>query len=138
MIFLLLFLILAGLNAAAEYTHAETLLTRGTALAKSVVTTGTYDTDILCQGASVLVVQVQMTGAAAGDLTTSLFPFESDNATVAPISIPPMNSVGPTLNGGKVYYYAEYDVNALEKARLRVTNNNAGTQTIDRLSWHLA
>jgi len=45
--------------------------------------------------------------------------------------------VGPTLSGGKVYYYGQFDVQALEKVRVRITNNNVASQTIDRWSWRL-
>jgi hypothetical protein len=65
-------------------------------------------------------------------------PYEADNSTIMPIAMPPANSVGPTLSGGKVYYYAEFDVMALEKVRLRITNNNAGTKTLNSASWRLA
>lgn len=125
-----------GPNAAAEWVLGS-LLTRGKQEAVAIGAGGTNDTDIQVGGDGTLVLQVQMTGAAAGDLTAVMFPFEADNLTIMPIAIPPMNSIGPTLNGGKVYYYAEFDVSSLERVRLRLTNNNVGAQTIDRMSWKL-
>lgn len=96
------------------------------------------DTDILCVDRSTLVVQVDMTGAAVGDLGVQLNPYEADNATIMPVSIPPIRTIGPNLSGGHDYFYAEYDVSGLDKVRLRITNNNAGAQTITRSSWRLA
>ena len=114
------------------------LLTRAIETAIAIGAGGIRNTDIYCQGDATLVVQVEMTGAAIGDLTVAVQPFEADNLTVAPISIPPVQFVGPTLNAGKVYYYAQYDIQALEKARIAITNNNAGAQTINRWSWRLS
>lgn len=116
----------------------DALLTRGSEVAQSILTTANRDTDIPCGGDTTLTVQVDMNGTASGDLAVSVFPFEADNATVAPIAIPVLRSTGPTLAAGKVYYYAQFDVQALERVRIRITNNNAGTQTINRWSWRLA
>jgi hypothetical protein len=115
-----------------------TLLTRGNVLAAAIAAAGNNDTDILSGGDSTLAVEVEMTGAAVSDLTVSVQPYESDAATVMPVSMPVVQSVGPTVNAGKVYYYAQFDVTGVDKVRLRITNNNAGGQTINRASWRLA
>jgi len=112
-------------------------LTKGITTGQAINPASNYDQDIITQNWNTLVVEVDMTAGAAGDLVVSLFPFEGDNFTVMPIAIPPANSVGPSLSGGHDYYYGEFDVSSLDKARIRITNNNAGTQTINRWSWRL-
>lgn len=127
-----------GLNAAAEYTHAETLLTRGKQAGASILTAGNNDTDILCQNDGTLTVEVDMTGAASGDLTVQLIPFEADAVTLMGIALAPVGATGPTFAAGRVTYTAQFDVTAYDKVRFRVTNNNAGTQTLTRASWRLS
>jgi len=113
-------------------------LTRATTAGQAINAAANYDQDVMCVGDSTLVVEVDMTGGANGDVVLTVLPFESDNATVMPISLPPVSSVGPTLASGHVYYYAQFDVTALEKVRIRLNNANAGAQTITRMSWRLA
>ncbi len=127
-----------GLNAAAEWTHAEKLLTRGVQAGTSIGTGVNNDTDVLCQGDSTLTIEVDMTGAATGDLTVQVLPFESDAVTVMGVALPPVNAAGPTFGSGRVTYLAQFDITAFDKVRIRITNNNAGTQTITRASWKLA
>jgi hypothetical protein len=127
-----------GWASAAAWTHAEKLLDKGSQAGVSIGTGANNDTDILTQGVSTLVVQVDMTGGAAGDLTVQVLPFEIDAVTLMGVAIAPVTSTGPTLSGGHVYYTAQYDVTAYDKVRIRITNNNAGTQTITRSSWRLA
>jgi hypothetical protein len=114
---------------------SEQLLTRGKVEAQAIASGANFDQDVPCGGASTLVVQVDMTAGAAGDLSVAVQPYEGDNLTVAPIGIPVTNSVGPTLSGGHDYFYAQYDVTAVDKVRVRITNNNVGAQTITRTSW---
>jgi hypothetical protein len=113
------------------------LLTRGSESAQAISNGANRDTDVFCGGDATLVVQAELTAGAAGDLAVQVLPFEADNATVAPIAVPPTQSVGPTLAAGKSYYYGQFDVQALEKVRIRITNNNAAPQTINRWSWRL-
>jgi hypothetical protein len=115
----------------------ETLLTRGGETAQSIGTGVTRNTPVNTVGYSTLVVQAELTGAATGDLGVTVQPYEADNASIAPHAIPPVQSVGPTLSAGKVYYYGQWDVQALEQVNIALKNNNAGTQTINRWSWRL-
>lgn len=127
-----------GLNAAAEYTHAESLLTRGKQAGAAIAPAANNDTDILCQGDSTLTVEADMTGAASGDLTVQVLPFEADATTLAGVAIAPVTATGPTFAAGRVTYIAQFDVTAYDKVRIRLTNNNVGAQTVTRASWRLA
>lgn len=100
---------------------------------------GATDSDtIQCGGVSTLNVRVAQDAGASGDVTISILPFESDNTTIMPISVPPVSSVGPTLASGQTYFYAQYDVTAFSKIRFDVKNNNVGAQTVREKSWDLA
>lgn len=121
------------------------LLTRGKTEGASIGTGASVDlvgqdgsAFINCQGASTLVIEVDMTAGAAPDLGIQVNPVEADQLTVMPVAVPKVQEVGPTLQGGHDYYYGQFDVTALELVRVRLTNNNAGTQTITRASWRLA
>ena len=127
----------AGGTAASEWTVGD-LLTRGKQAGVAISNGANNDTDILCQGDSTLVIEADMTGGAAGDLTVQVLPFEADAATLMGVAIAPVTSTGPTLSGGHVYYAAQFDVTAYDKVRIRITNNNAAPQTITRSSWRLA
>jgi hypothetical protein len=115
-----------------------TPLTRATTAGQAIANGANFDQDIMCVGDSSLIVEVDMTGGASGDVVLTVLPFEADNATVMPITLPPVSSVGPTLNGGHVYYYAQFDVTGLEKVRVRLNNANVAPQTITRMNWRLA
>jgi hypothetical protein len=115
----------------------EALLNRAIIAGVAIGAGANNDQDIVIGGSSTLIAQVDMTGAATGDLTVSVLPFEADSTTIMPISMPVVQSVGPTLSAGHVYYYAQFDVTGLDKARLRINNANAGAQTITRASWKL-
>src|SRR5438105_10039035 len=111
------------------------LLTRGKSEGVAIGPAGTFDLPgdtglgiIHCEGESTLVVQVDMTGAANGDLTVAANPYEADNATISGVSLPVVQSQGPTLVGGHVFYYAQIDVTGVEAVRVRITNNNVGAQ----------
>ena len=121
------------------------LLTKGVTTAQAITGGGgVYDLlgpegppKINCEGDSTLVVQVDMTGAASGDLTTAVNPYEADGATLNAVALPVVQSTGPTFAGGKVMYYGQYDVSGVDAVRIRLTNANAGGQTISRASWRL-
>lgn len=124
------------------------LLTRGKQEGVSIATGVTVFLDgqqeagnpkIWCGGDATLVVEVDMTGGAVGDLAVVVQPYEADNATVqlTPILPAMQPTTNPAFAGGHVYYTAQYDVQAFEMVRISVTNNNAGTQTITRASWRL-
>jgi hypothetical protein len=127
---------------------AEYLLTRGKIEAQAIGAGGNVDLGnpvtpggvnvVPCGGDSTLVIEVDMTGGANGDLGLQVNPYEADDATIMPIAVPQVQGVGPTLNGGHVYQYAQFDVTGLEYVRVRITNNNAGGQTITRASWRLS
>jgi hypothetical protein len=120
-------------------------LTKGKTEAQAIGAGGNFDlvgqngdARIWVGGDSTLVVEVDMTGAANGDLAVVANPYEADGTTIMPVALPVVQSVGPTLNGGHVYYYAQIDVTGVDQCRVRITNNNAGGQTITRASWRLA
>jgi hypothetical protein len=113
-------------------------LTRGKQEAVAIANGANNDTDVYCGGDSKLVVMCQMTGGALGDIGLTVLPFEADNNTVMLTALAPVRAPANIFSGGKVYAEAEYDVAAFEKVRIRITNNNAAPQTIDRASWRLA
>lgn len=114
------------------------LLTRGKVEGQAIANAGNYDFDVMCGGDSTLVVEVDMTATAAPDVTVAVQPYEADGATVMPVAVPKVQEVGPTLSGGHDYYYGQFDVTGIDRARVRITNNNAVPQTITRASWRLA
>lgn len=127
-----------GPNAAAEWVTGS-LLTRGAHTAVSLPTTTTDFIDVDCAGDSELTVQADMAGAASGDLTVTVVPYESDNTTLntnAPLTA--IRASGPTFGGSTVGYEGTFDVSGVSKVRVIAKNNNAGTQTLNRLSWRLS
>jgi len=123
------------------------LLTRGkTPVNQAIGAGGNYDllgqagdAKIWCGGDSTLVVEVDMSGTAPGDLVVVVTPYEADNVTpmdniILPAVLAP--ATNPSLSGGRVYFYGQYDVTGLEMVRVRLTNNNAGGQTLNA-SWRL-
>jgi hypothetical protein len=97
------------------------------------------DPRIWVGGESDLTVLVEMTGAVVGDLAVQVNPYEADNATVIPMPLPASQApaTNPAFSGGKCYYTAAFDVSPYDMVRVRITNNNAGGQTINRASWRL-
>jgi hypothetical protein len=90
-------------------------------------------------GTDEIVVMVEITGAVSGDLAVTVLPVEADNVTNLPnITVPAVQSQGPTFGGAKVSFFGRYDVSAMEYVRIAITNNNAGTQNIIRASWRAA
>lgn len=127
-----------GVNAAAEYTHAETLLTRGKVTAVPLAPGASTTIDLLCGGDATLVVEAELTGAANGDLVISLRPFRSDGTLLASAPITAVRASGPTFSGGLVQYYGEFDVSSLDKVRITLQNQNVGAQTLNWASWRLS
>lgn len=113
-------------------------LNHGKRASFSLGAAGTDSDVIQCGGVSTLNVRVAQDAGAAGDITVSILPFESDNATIMPISVPPVTSVGPTLATGVTYFYAQYDVTAFSKVRFDLINNNVAAKTVREKSWDLA
>lgn len=131
----------------------ETLLTRGKVEGVSVPSGGNLDLGVPltslpgapnvvpCDGDTTLVVQADMNGAAATDLTVTVTPYEADNATLnLGSALPPVQAptTNPSFAGGIVRFYAEYDVAAVEYVQVRMKNNNVGAQTMNRASWRLS
>lgn len=140
----LLYLLLRFKSAAYE-GYPGNLLTRGKYEGVAILTGATYDFPgdtnngiVHCEGDSTLTVQGDMTGAANGDLAVTVTPYEADNVTISGVDLPVVRSQGPTFAGGRVTFIGEYDVTGIESVRIRVKNNNAGTQTLTRGSYHLS
>jgi hypothetical protein len=97
---------------------------------------GVINMDAPVGGAETLTVMADMSGAAAGDLGISVFPYEADGVTIQPVSLLPMANVGypPTLAAPRVVSEEEYDVRGIDKVQIQAKNNNAGAQSIN-LSW---
>jgi len=119
---------------------AGALLTRGKLQpdGSSIGTGATLSQTVNVSGVDELVVLVDMTGAANGDLAVTVVPVEADNATVMALPLTAQASSGPTFGSGKVQYYGKFDVSAFEFVQVQIKNNNAGTQTLTRASWRSA
>jgi hypothetical protein len=106
---------------------------------QGVGTTTQPDNRISCAGADELNVEVQMTGAVAADLAVDVFPYQADGVTVlpAPMQVISSPATNPSFASGKCYFYSKYDVSGLDAVQIRIKNNNAGAQTLDRASWRL-
>lgn len=113
------------------------LLTRGSAQGVSVGTTVNTDIALDCGGDGTLVVEADMSAGAAGDISVVVNPVTEPDGEIFPIAQPPLQSVGPTLVGGRTYFWGQWDVTAQQRVRIRITNNNVGTQSLD-YSWRLA
>jgi len=123
-------------KTAAYENYQPTPLTRGSTTGVSVGTGVNTDILVECGGASTLVVEVDQSGSASGDIAVVVNPV-SEDGEVYPVAQPAVQSVGPTLVSGRTYYWAQFDVTAQQRVRIRITNNNAGTQSLD-YSWRLA
>lgn len=99
--------------------------------------TGTSQTqDVLVDGRDTMTVQASLNGAANGDLTVVVTAYEEDGATLG-LVVPVLRSAGPTFAAGKVQFWGTYDVQGFSKVQVKATNNNGGTQTLNRLSTKL-
>ena len=121
-------------KSAAYEGYNPTPLTKGQ-IAASMGTGTNNDTLVEISDATTLVVESHLGGSADGDLVVQVNPVD-DDGTVFPIIQPAIQSVGPTHVAGVVYRWAIYDVTAQQRVRIRHTNNNAGTQTLDA-DWRL-
>ena len=100
--------------------------------------TGTSQTqDVLVDGRDTITVQANLNGAANGDLTVVVTPYEEDGVTLATTVLTALRSAGPTFVTSKVTFWGTYNVEGFSKVQVKVTNNNAGTQTLNRLSTKL-
>lgn len=121
-------------KTAAYEGYNPTPLTKGQ-IAGSINAAANLDQLVEISDASTLVIESHLTGSADADLTVQVNPVD-DDGTVFPIAQPAIQSVGPTHVAGVVYRWAIYDVTAQQRVRIRTTNNNAGTQTLD-CDWRL-
>lgn len=106
----------------------------------SVGATTTVTLDVLCTEREELVVTLDANGAASGDWTVVVVPFESDGTTVMPAAtavVPAVQSSGPTFSGGKVGFYGRYDISGLGKVQVQVRNTTAGALNLNRCSAKL-
>jgi|SRR5215469_3019346 len=102
---------------------------------QSLTTGASQVVDVEVSGTSRLTVQADLTGAAIGDLAVTVQPYEEDNITLSAVVLTPVQAPANVVNAGHVNSYAEYDVTGLGRCRIFAKNNNAGTQTLTRLSW---
>lgn len=109
---------------------AAELLNRKAATGVSVATGVNTDVLLECGGNSTLVVEADMSADAAPDLAVVVQPVGEDGE-VYPLAQPAVQSIGPTLTGGRTYFWAQYDITAQQRVRVRLTNNNAGTKSLD-------
>lgn len=137
--------VLSLLKTAAYEGYPGNLLTKGKTEGAAIGIGGTVDLTgpsgnniIQCEGDSTLTVQVDMTGAAIGDVTVQVNPVAADGATISGVNLVPFAAPANIASGGHVYFYAEYDVSGLGAVRVQAKNNNAGAQTITRASWRLS
>ena len=128
----------AGGTAASEWAIGAAL-TKGRITAQSLATGASYIADVDTVGDNELSVTAEMTGAANGDLTVSVIPFKGDNVTpMTGVTLTPISSNGPTFASPNVSFNGLYDVSGYPKVRIAIKNNNAGTQTLNELSWRLS
>lgn len=115
---------------------AAELLNRKSAQATAIGAGANSDLFIECGGNSTLVLEVDMSGGAAADLTVQVNPV-SEDGEIFPLAQPAVQSIGPTLVSGRVYFWGAWDVTAQQRVRVRITNNNVGAQAFD-YSWRQA
>jgi hypothetical protein len=118
----------------------ESLLTRAKIEAVSLATGVSTFMDAPVSDTDFVTVQADMTGAANGDLTITVVPFEADGNTLSGVALPPASGIGagPTFASGRVTALLQYNVQGIDKVRITFKNNNAGTQTLTRASWRTA
>lgn len=130
----------SGGTAASEWV-VGTLLTRGAVTSlPSIASAGTFTLDVDCAGDSELTIEVDMAGAANGDLAVTVVPYEGVDNTVLLVNapLPVIRSSGPTFGGASVSFQATYDVSGCAKCRIVVKNNNVAAEVLNRLSWRLS
>jgi hypothetical protein len=106
-------------------------------LAQPIGIGGQLTYDVECSGSDYLTVQGDLTGAAIGDLTMAVQPYEEDNITLSSVVLTPITAQSPAniFAGGHVYGLAKYDVAGIGRVRIFWRNLNAGAQTLTRGSW---
>ena len=105
---------------------------------QGLATGASFNYDLECTATDWLVIEAELTGAANGDLAITVTPYEADGITLQTNTpLPPVaaSTVGPTFGGGVVQYIGKYDVLGIRRVRITAKNNNAGAQTLNRLSW---
>lgn len=104
----------------------------GRYLAGQAIGTGASQTvDIDVSDFDNICVIASQTGAAAGDITLTVFPIEQDGVTASIAPLTPAAAGTATLSGGHVAVVNQYDLRGLRGVRVSVKNNNAGGETID-------
>jgi hypothetical protein len=106
-------------------------------VSNQALTTGSvFNYDAECTSTDWLVIEAELTGAASGDLSITVTPYEADGITLqSNTPLAPVSSAGPTFGGGVSQFLGKYDVLGIRRVRITAKNNNAGTQTLNRLSW---
>ena len=115
----------------------DVLLNKQQLLATAMGTGTSQTQDVLVDGRETITVQADINGAANGDLTVVVTPYEEDGVTLATTVLTAIRSAGPTFVTSRVTFWGQYNVEGLSKVQVKVTNNNAGTQTLNRLSTKL-
>jgi hypothetical protein len=105
------------------------------AVAQPVGIGGAFTWDIEVSGGDWLVIQGDLTGAAIGDLTVTVQPYEEDNVTLSGVVLTPPVAPANIFAAGHVYLYNKFDVVGIGRVRVSWKNNNAGAQTLTRASW---
>lgn len=106
------------------------LLNRDSVAGTAVGTGANLDIFIECGGNSTLVLEVDMSAGAAPDLSVQVNPVAEDGE-IYPLAQPAVQSVGPTLIGGRSYYWGAFDITSQQRVRVRINNANAGSQNVD-------
>ncbi len=115
-------------------------LTRGKIQGQAINAAATVTMDVPCGGTDFVTVEADMTAAATGDMVVTVVAYEADGVTLQPTPLPAVAGVGyvSTLSGGHDYFIQQYNVQGIDKVQVQLKNNNAGAQTITRLSWRTA
>lgn len=117
---------------------AGKLLTRDTPLKNAAIAAAqTLTFDVPCGGTDWIMVQVDMTGGAAGDLGLTVVPYEADGVTLSGATLPAQAGTGyaATFGAGRVTAVQKYDTTGIDKVQVQIKNNNVGAQTVTRASW---
>lgn len=106
------------------------ILRKGQAFTSATAaTTTSLSGDVEVAGASTLTVLASVTGGASGDITLTVRAYD-DLGALFDLALTPQAVTAPALAGGLARTIQQFDVRGLEKVQVRVTNNNAGTQTL--------
>lgn len=118
----------------------DTALNKQQVAARSV-TGGTFAAmDVDCSGRDTLTIQAQGQGAAVGDWTLAVIPYQGDGNTLQPVglALPSLRAGAPAFAGGKVNAWAQYDVQGFDKVQVRYSNTTGGALIADRISANLS